>query len=489
MQGFGVHTFRFVNKEGVGRFVKFHWRPILGLHSLVWDEAQKIAGKDPDFNRRDLWEAIEMGMYPEFEFGIQVVEEKDEFKFGFDLLDATKIIPEEDVPIRWVGKMTLNRNPDNFFAETEQVAFHPGHVVPGIDFTNDPLLQGRLFSYLDTQLIRLGGPNFHEIPINRPVVKVRNNQREGFSRMTIDKGKQSYSPNTVSKGCPMTASRMDGGYVHYTEKVEGSKIRERASSFKDFYTQASMFYNSLTEPEKERVIKAFHFELGKVINKDIRKAVVDVFNNVDGDLAEKVAMGIGVDPPSEKRGKATDRVTKNISMETSEHTSKESIKTRKIAILAADGFSDEVNDVKKALMGEGAVCEIIYKRLGKIQGATGGELEVDKTYETTASVLYDAIYVPGGAKSIEALSKQGDAINFINETFKHCKPIGATGEGVEFLMTSSIKGVSYSTGDVKNDKGVVTSRSGGGGDFIKQFRESIAQHRHWDRDMKDEVPA
>jgi catalase len=193
MDGFGVHTFRFVNEQGKGRFIKFHWRALLGAHSLVWDETQKIAGKDPDFNRRDLWDAIEKGNYPEYELGVQIVEEEDEFKFDFDLLDPTKIIPEEDVPIRFIGKMTLNRNPDNFFAETEQVAFHPGHVVPGIDFTNDPLLQGRLFSYLDTQLIRLGGPNFNEIPINRPVVPIHNNQREGYHRTRIDKGPVSYT--------------------------------------------------------------------------------------------------------------------------------------------------------------------------------------------------------------------------------------------------------------------------------------------------------
>jgi catalase len=218
MEGFGVHTFRFVNEEGKARFVKFHWKPLLGMHSLVWDETQKLAGKDPDFNRRDLWEAIEKDNYPEFELGVQIVEEEDEFKFDFDLLDPTKIIPEELVPVRPIGKMVLNRNPDNFFAETEQVAFHPGHVVPGIDFTNDPLLQGRLFSYIDTQLIRLGGPNFAEIPINRPVVPVHNNQRDGFMRQTINKGRTNYFPNSLGGGCPMTAPENMRGYVHYLKR-------------------------------------------------------------------------------------------------------------------------------------------------------------------------------------------------------------------------------------------------------------------------------
>jgi catalase len=494
MQGFGVHTFRLVNKEGKARFVKFHWRPLLGMHSLVWDETQKIAGKDPDFNRRDLWESIEMGNYPEFEFGLQIIEEEDEFKFDYDLLDASKIVPEEDAPIRWVGKMTLNRNPDNFFAETEQVAFHPGHVVPGIDFTNDPLLQGRLFSYLDTQLIRLGGPNFHEIPINRPIVKVRNNQREGYNRMTIDKGKQSYTPNTVSQGCPYTASRMDGGYVHYEEKIEGRKIRERSESFKDFYTQASLFYNSMTEIEKKHIVKAFHFELGKVKNKEIRKKVVDMFNNVDGDLAEQIAMGIGVPPPAEKKGKATEKSSKNLSMETSEYQVKDSIKSRKIAIIAADGCSiDAIETIKEKYMEEGASFKLISKVQGMLKGS-GGEMEIDFNYETTASVLYDALLIPGGKECVDALKKQGDAIHFVNEMFKHCKPIGAIGEGIELLEASSIKGVDYSgestMNGVNSSKGVVTVKDTANLNlFIDEFKKAIAVHRHWDREEKDEVPA
>ncbi|ASQ44837.1 catalase [Legionella clemsonensis] len=491
MQGFGVHTFRFVNAKGHGRFVKFHWRPLLGIHSLVWDETQKIAGKDPDFNRRDLWEAIEAGHFPEFEFGIQVIEEQDEFKLGIDLLDATKIIPEELVPIRWVGKMTLNQNPENFFAETEQVAFHPGHVVPGIDFTNDPLLQGRLFSYLDTQLIRLSGPNFHEIPINRPLVPVSNNQREGYHRMTVDKGKQSYFPNTVAKGCPMTASRADGGYLHYAEKIAGNKVRERSESFKDFYTQASLFYNSMTDPEKKRIVSAFHFELGKVMDKGIRKQVVELFNHVDGELAEQIAQGIGVAPPAFKKGKACDKIAKNLSQETSEHTAKNSIATRKIAILVAEGYSaTELKLVRKALVAEGAVCDIIAQFQGPLKSDSGDEVDVDKHYATTASVLYDAVFIPGGSRSIKVLAKQGDALNFINEAFKHCKPLGATGDGVDLLMLSSIKGVTYSAGELQNDQGVVTIKQHTDlMPFIDQFKAAIAQHRHWQRNMKDEVPA
>jgi catalase len=248
MEGFGVHTFRFINEKGKSRFVKFHWKPLLGLHSVAWDEAQKISGKDPDFHRRDLWEAIENGDFPEWEFGVQIVEEKDEHSFDFDLLDPTKIIPEEIVPVRRIGKLTLNRNPDNFFAETEQVAFHVGNIVPGVDFTNDPLMQGRLFSYTDTQLIRLGGPNFHEIPINRPIAPVHNNQRDGFMRQTVNRGQTSYEPNTLKGGCPFQAGADMGGFTSYAERIDAQKIRARSASFFDHFSQATLFFNSQSEP-------------------------------------------------------------------------------------------------------------------------------------------------------------------------------------------------------------------------------------------------
>lgn len=257
MEGFGVHTFRFVNEQGDAYFVKWHWKPVLGTHSLVWDEAQKLNGKDPDFHRGDLYEAIEKGDYPEYELGVQMIKEEDEFKFDFDILDPTKIWPEEDVPVKIIGKMTLNRNVDNVFAETEQVAFHPGHVVPGIDFTNDPLLQGRLFSYTDTQLIRLGGPNFHEIPINRPVCPFHNNQRDGYNRMTINQGQVSYHKNSLANNTPEPARPEEGGFEHYQEKVEGRKVRNRSDSFKDHFSQATLFWNSMSEPEKEHIKQAF----------------------------------------------------------------------------------------------------------------------------------------------------------------------------------------------------------------------------------------
>lgn len=256
MEGFGVHTFRLVNENNESVFVKFHWKPVLGVHSVAWDEAQKISGKDSDFHRRDLWEAIESGNFPEWNFGVQIVEEKDEFKFDFDLLDPTKLIPEEIVPVQIIGKMTLNRNPDNFFAETEQVAFHPGHVVSGIDFSNDPLLQGRLFSYTDTQLSRLGSPNFHEIPINRPIAPVHNNQRDGHMRQTINAGQSSYHPNTTGGGCPFQAKAAEGGFVSYHERIDAQKVRARSQSFFDHFSQATLFFNSQSMPEK--IISSMH---------------------------------------------------------------------------------------------------------------------------------------------------------------------------------------------------------------------------------------
>jgi catalase len=287
MEGFGVHTFRLVNERGEAHFVKFHWKPLLGVHSILWDEAQKISGKDPDFHRRDLWEAIESGAFPEWELGLQVIDEADEHKYDFDLLDPTKLVPEELVPVQRVGRLTLDRNPQNFFAETEQVAFHPGHLVPGIDFTADPLLQGRLFSYTDTQLIRLGGPNFHEIPINRPVVPVHNNQRDGHMRQTINVTRTSYEPNTLGGGCPMQAGQQVGGFVSYPERIEAVKERRRGEKFFDHFSQATLFWNSQSLTEKDHIVQAFQFELGKVDVAAIRERMVGMLQHVDRDLADR----------------------------------------------------------------------------------------------------------------------------------------------------------------------------------------------------------
>ncbi|UTR12256.1 catalase [Evansella sp. LMS18] len=485
MEGFGVHTFRLVNEEGKGRFVKFHWKPVLGVHSLLWDEAHMLWGRDADYHRKDLYEAIESGHYPEFELGIQVIEEEDEFKFDFDVLDPTKIWPEEDVPVRLVGKMTLNKNPDNFFAETEQVAFHPGHVVPGIDFTNDPLLQGRLFSYTDTQLTRLGGPNFQEIPINRPVCPFHNNQRDGFNRMSIDKGQVAYHKNSLAGNSPETASEEEeGGYVHYEEKVEGKKVRARSESFKDHYSQATLFWNSMSEVEKKHLVSAFHFEIGKVKSKEIQQAVVDVFNNVSGDLAKQIAEGVAAEPPAEPGGTGVTKSSPALSqMNTSKH-----VKTRKVAILARDGFdSKELKQVKEALEEKEVIAQIINDSLGMVRSVDGEEMEVDTTFLTTASVIFDAVYIAGGKDSVEGFKNKKDAIDFINEAFKHCKTIGAANDALEFLIETDIKETAKeeSGGKISNVNGVVTVNEAENlEEFTVEFLQALAEHRHWSRQME-----
>jgi len=494
MEGFGIHTFRFVNEKGKACFVKFHWKPLLGIHSVAWDEALKISGKDPDFHRRDLWDAIEAGNYPEWEFGVQIVDEKDEHKFDFDLLDPTKLIPEELVPVRRIGKMVLNRNPDNFFAETEQVAFHPGHVVPGIDFSNDPLLQGRLFSYLDTQLSRLGGPNFHEIPINRPITPVHNNQRDGHMRQTINRGQSAHDPNTVNGGCPFQAKMSQGGFASYAERIDGNKIRTRSASFMDHFSQATLFYNSQSEVEKNHIVNALRFELSKVEREDIRERVVSLLTQVDKSLANQVGEALGITPkkpeplmnksvPADADPKKYQPKTVKQAIDASPalsmaNTIKNTIKTRQIAILAANGVDDTaLNQMKKALEAEGAVAKVIAPMLGNIKGIKGN-IKADATLFNTASVLFDAVYIPGGTKSVATLQNDAQAILFINEAYKHCKAIAAEGEAEEMLKAT------YAN---SKGPGVVTGK--GKGNIAKNFISAIAQHRFWERESGPNVPA
>jgi catalase len=491
MQGFGVHTFRLINAEGRSNFVKFHWRPMLGIHSLVWDETQKIAGKDPDYNRRDLWEAIEMGDYPEWELGLQVIPEEDEHNFDFDLLDATKIVPEEDVPVRWVGRMTLNRNPDEFFAETEQVAFHIGNVVPGIDVTNDPLLQGRLFSYLDTQLNRFGGANFHELPINRPVAPVRNNQGAGFMRSTIGKGKVNYFPNSLGNGTPTPMPESERSYVHYPAHEEGPKVRGRGEKFFDFFSQATLFWNSQSDTEKQHIVDAAHFELSKVETKAVRERVVyELFNRVDHDFATRVAAGIGIDPPPPSDRENHGRSSRNLSIERSDHNAF-TAKSRKVAVLLADGYDhQQLQAVRQRLEDAGAMPKIVSKFLGPVKSAGGESVEADFAHVTAASVIFDGIYVPGGSH-VETLMEQGDALHFVAEAFKHHKPIAFSGEGVRMLSAAPLPGGVAPTGAdaVVEADGVVTAPGELADQLGERFVNAIAAHRHWARSEKMLVPA
>ncbi len=508
MEGFGIHTFRFINAQGNGCFVKFHWKPLLGVHSVAWDEALKINGKDPDFHRRDLYEAIESGNYPEWEFGVQIVAEKDEHKFAFDLLDPTKLIPEEEVPVMRIGKMTLNRNPENFFAETEQVAFHPGHLVPGIDFTNDPLLQGRLFSYTDTQLSRLGSPNFHEIPINRSINTVHNHQRDGHMRQQINKGKVVYNPNSLGGGCPFQAKMTDGGFTSYVERIDAKKVRARSKSFHDHFSQARLFYVSQSKAEQNHIVDAISFELGHCDTEAVRKRVVGLLTQIDATLAARVADNLGLKVPlkpeqpinksfgADTKPKDVQPVFVQQAIETSPalsmaNTIKDTIKTRQVAILATNGADDSLMKMKSALEAKGAMTKIVSMKLGTFRGADGEEIKADQAFLGTSSVLFDAIFIPGGQASVNVLMSKPEAILFINEAYRHCKAIAAIGEAVD-LLSSTDAGVKINTGSEEGNSlaklGIVT-----GNKFESKiataFINAIAQHRFWEREEISKTPA
>ena len=484
MEGFGVHTFRFINEREESFFVKFHWKPLLGVHSVVWDEAQKISGKDSDFHRRDLWEAIDSGSFPEYELGIQIVKEEDEHKFDFDILDPTKLIPEELVPVEIIGKMTLNKNPDNFFAETEQVAFHPGHVVPGIDFTNDPLLQGRLFSYTDTQLIRLGGPNFHEIPINRPVNPIRNNQRDGYMRQMINKDETSYIPNSINDNDPKQAKVSEGGFSSYRERISGDKIRKRSTSFLDHYSQPRLFYMSQSEPEKQHIVDAYTFELGKVKRVEIRERMLGLLNQIDKDLANKVADGLGLKVPTEipenhqhspdDKPEDYKSVIKKSQIDKSPalsmaNTRKDTIETRRIAIFAEPGVDvKEVKNIKNALKEQKAMVKVVSSKLGEIK-SDNDTLAIDESILTSASVLYDALVIPNGndemKKMLESDKRFGE---FLQNSYKHFKAIAVNGTAVDYMKKT--------LADIyTSDKGVIMNKS------VDDFIDAVKQHRFWDR--------
>ncbi len=490
MEGFGVHTFRFINKEGKSTFVKFHWKPMLGIHSVVWDEAQKISGKDPDFHKRDLWDAIEDGDFPEWELGVQLVPEEDEHKFDFDLLDPTKIIPESEVPVQLVGTMTLNRNPDNFFAETEQVAFHPGHLLPGIDFTNDPLLQGRLFSYTDTQLSRLGSPNFHEIPINRSINPIRNHQRDAHMRMQINKGAVSYHPNSIDGGCPFQAMMKDGGFHSYEERIDGKKIRDRSPSFRDHFSQAKLFYNSQTAVEKKHMVSALQFELSKVNRPEIRERMVNQLTNVDLELASQVAKALGIDPPTKRvepvnEGKPADADERNYKPEVREPNTKvddalsmvknlkNAGKSRKIAFITLGSFSQQsINDLKKMVGDAGSKVEILSDRLGELKEG-GKSLQVDHTLFNSASVLFDAIVLGDEKLQAKEILKNSKIKEFVTDAFNHCKPILSlcnVDDLIEELELPCCKEGKKSAKDLYIDSDP------------EGFVKSLSKHRHWERE-------
>jgi catalase len=483
MQGFGVHTFRLVNAAGESVFVKFHWNPVLGTHSLDWDEAVKISGADPDFHRRDLWEAIESGNFPEYELGMQIFTEEEADRFSFDVLDPTKIVPEELVKVMPVGRMVLNRNPDNFFAETEQVAFCAAHIVPGLDFSNDPLLAGRIHSYIDTQISRLGGPNFHEIPVNAPIAQAHNNQRDGLHRQAINRGRVAYEPNSLGGGCPFQAGMK--GFTSFPQTIRDDKVRGKPEKFADHYSQATLFWESQSPVEKAHIIRAFRFELTKVQIAPVRERIVSMLANVADELAQGVAEGLGIDVPEpmplalSKRVKPEIEKSKALSLFS--RPGDGSIRTRRIAILVADGVDGEAAAaLHEGLLKAGAVPRFVGARLGQVQTEQGDALEVEVTLETSPSVVYDAVAVPGGHDAVEKLGNIGHALEFIKDSYRHCKPILAIGAGRALLDSA---GAAESLMSGEKDPGVLTFEEGQAGEALREFVAAIAKHRHFLREV------
>ncbi|EOC1287796.1 catalase HPII [Cronobacter muytjensii] len=479
MEGFGIHTFRFINAEGKGTFVRFHWKPVAGKASLIWDESQKLTGRDPDFHRRDLWEAIEAGDYPEYELGVQLIPEEDEFKFDFDLLDATKLIPEELVPVQLVGKMVLNRNPDNFFAENEQAAFHPGHIVPGLDFSNDPLLQGRLFSYTDTQISRLGGPNFHEIPINRPTCPYHNFQRDGMHRMDIDTNPANYEPNSINDNWPRETppAPKAGGFESHQVRVEGHKIRERSPSFGEYYSQPRLFWQSQTPVEQRHIIDAFSFELSKVVRSYIRERVVDQLCHIDISLAHPVASNLGITLTEEQMHVAPPKDVNGLKKDPSLSlyaVPGGTVKGRVVAVLLNDQVkSADLLAMLQALKSHGVHAKLLYSRMGSVTADDGSQLEVAGTFAGSPSVTVDAVLVPGGAAS--ALSDNGDAVYYLLEAYKHLKAIGLMGDARALKSRLNVP----DTGE----EGIVEADDATGS-FMDDFIHQLACHRVWARTPK-----
>lgn len=501
MQGFGVNTFTLINAKGERSFVKFIFTPELGVHSLVWDEALKLAGQDPDFHRKDLMEAIENGAYPKWKFGIQVIPESKEHDFDFDILDATKVWPEELVPVRYIGQLELNRNVDEFFTETEQVAFCTSHIVPGIGFSDDPLLQGRNFSYHDTQLSRLG-VNWQELPINKPVCPVMNFNRDGAMRHTISKGKVNYWPNRFEAQPP--ATKEEGGYVDYPAKVNGIKERARSSKFKEHVNQAQLFFNSLSEVEKSHVKAALSFELDHCDEPVVYERMVQRIAEIDLALSQEVAEMVGGPVPKEARRQNHGQKAKNLS-QMDLLPEKPTIVSRRVAIIIADGYDPiAFNAMYGALKAAQALPFVIAPRRSAIYAAgedrsSSKGIVPDHHLEGQRSTMFDAIFVPGGDESIATLSKNGRALHYVREAFGHLKAIAATGAGVDLVNKAiQLPEVTISsTGEAVESYGVVTMRDADHSSFgevvevaknskgfLEKFVYTLGQHRCWARELE-----
>jgi catalase len=465
MEGFGVHTFRLVNAKNETTLVKFHWKPVLGVHGLLWDEAQTLAGVDPDFHRRDLYNAIGAGAFPEWDLGLQLLPDTEDQRFeGIDLLDATKLVPEELAPIQIVGRMTLNRNPTNFFAETEQVAFHTGHLVRGIEVTQDPLMQARLFSYLDTQLSRLGSPNFAQIPINRPIVPVNDNLRDGSMQQAVHAGRTPYLPNTVGGGCPFLAGDADGGYIHSAQPVDGAKTRERSPD--DEYRQATMFWKSISAVEQDHVVDAFTFELSKVDVPAVVGTMVERLGHIDQELARRVAAGLGVAAPRVSVDHPDVAPSPALAMVTPKAFP---LDGRVVHILASDGCDlDGIRDLQASLLAAGVTPHVIAPHKGEISGAKDDGLLVDRSLLTSSPAEADGVAVAGGT----TLASNPKAIAYLHEAHRHFKTVAVWGSGTEVLEMAGI-----GTGE---DDGVVVTK-GPDQAFGKAVISALGAHRHWGR--------
>ncbi|MFC0300847.1 catalase [Virgibacillus soli] len=465
MAGWPINTFRFINEQGKSTYVRFKWIPRLGVHSLLLDEANIIGGVDPDFHRRDIIEAIEKGAYPEYELGIQLINEEDEFKYDFDILDDTKLWPEEEIPVQSVGKLTLNRLVDNFFAEEEQSVFDPSNVVPGIDFTNDPVLQGRAIAYRDTELYRQNSANIEDIPVNRPLVERNYNLRDSYQRHRIDVDAVTYHNNSLADNTPAESTFEEGGFVHYPEKVQGHVTRELPSdSFYDYFSQARLFWNSITSFEKQDLVDTFIYHLQNVKSKSVRQQNVEMWAHVDREMACIIADNIGVDRPQ-----ATNVPVTKSSPAISEANTPHYAYTQKVGVLIENGFnSEEVRNTLDTLKQYGVFIDIISEKLGHVTGSDGTKLKVDGTFTTKYPVLYDSIYVVGGRADNQARFNQ-DLMEFIYEQYKHYKPIGVATTGQRYLQPS----------ENNNLLGVVFAANNP--NFGEEFVGAIAQQRFWNR--------
>jgi catalase len=470
MEGFGVHTFRMIDARGHSTFVKFHWRPHQGAQSVLWPEAVAINGADPDYHRRDLWEAIDRGDFPRFDLAIQAFDEETAAKFPFDVLDATKIIPEEMVPLQVIGTMTLDRNPDNFFAETEQVAFHPGHVVPGIDFSNDPLLQGRLFSYLDTQLSRLGGPNFHELPINRPRCPMHNFQRDGISRQQVPTGRVNYEPNSLDPSGPRESAH---GFMSFPSDEGPDKVRERSETFADHYSQPRLFWRSMNEVEQGHIVNAFTFELGKVEIEAIRKRMLGHLDIIAPELGARVAKGLGM----QGTALAITPARKPIDMKPSKALSildryTPGLSGRTVAVLVADGSDAAIlAAMRKGIVGAGARMAIVAPRIAGIRGSDNAPIPVDHTLAGAPSCLFDAVAIVIPEQVGPAIYGDPESVTWVMDAFQHCKVIGHTRAAASLLERAHVVA----------DEGVVAI---GSARAVTKFIERAAGPRIFAREPK-----